>query len=599
MLQPDTTNKSRIKHARLWRYGIRICVGCAFLALTIGISVRAWLTRVDAQAAQISDTGSELNQLLKVYSQHLSKRQISDVLKLYDDSRRNAAGSKWTEEATGNRDGIFVYSWQRDTNAQPVNLEEQLNAVVDRFDEIEWAKFMLSEFVQIPSKQEAIVLAILHLRGMSTNGGMLERQLTYKVTFCRMVAPWRIIRQELLGGWSVEGTENDGFADVTATAGIDFRAHHNSMLDEPAWTPAMYETVRYAGNGVAAVDYDNDGWCDIFFADGQRPALYRNTGNGTFRDVTQLAGLPTFLPGVNVALFADLDNDGYRDLFLGRQTGASRLFRNKGDGTFADISPQVNFGGPWVTAATATDYDNDGRLDLYIGRYLDPRNQLPTTLFYTRNGAGNTLLRNEGDFRFSDVTEQAGLREGGITFAMAWADIDHDHDQDVYVVNDFGRNALFRNNADGTFSDVASESGAIDIGYGMSASFADIDNDGDFDMYISNVHSGQRWFGHAITFQKYCLTSIQQGAIWEDFKLLHEVYDLLDGNLTSLGMDVVRGNTLLLNRGDGTFEDISQQSGTNPVGWYWGSAIFDFDNDGRQDIYAVNGWISGLKPDDL
>jgi hypothetical protein len=138
-----------------------------------------------------------------------------------------------------------------------------------------------------------------------------------------------------------------------------------------------------------------------------------------------------------------------------------------------------------VTVAAAADYDNDGKLDLYIGRYLDLRTKLPITLFYTRNREGNTLLRNEGNFRFTDVTARAGVREGGLTLGVAWGDYDGDGFQDLFVANDFGRNVLFRNNGDGTFTDVSKQTGALDFGYGMSATFGDINNDAKLDIYVS------------------------------------------------------------------------------------------------------------------
>jgi hypothetical protein len=238
-------------------------------------------------------------------------------------------------------------------------------------------------------------------------------------------------------------------------------------------------------------------------------------------------------------------------------------------------------------------------LDLYIGRYLDPRTNLPTTLFYTRNSEGNTLLKNDGDLKFTDVTEEAGVRDGGLSLGVAWGDYDSDGLLDLYVSNDFGRNSLYHNEGDGTFTDVSVASGTIDISYGMSASFADLDNDKDLDIFVSNVHSGQRWFGNEATLKNYFMTSFKQGTLSEDKALLDEVVSLLDGDWAALGDRVIRGNSMFLNNGDGTFEDPSEEANVNPHGWFWGSVVFDYDNDGHQDIYAVNGWITGKNPDDL
>ena len=201
---------------------------------------------------------------------------------------------------------------------------------------------------------------------------------------------------------------------------------------------------------------------------------------------------------------------------------------------FTDVTEAANVGGVWVATAAAADYDNDGLVDLYLGRYLDPRKNLPTTNFYTRNGEGNSLLHNEGGLRFRDVTESAGVREGGLTLGLTWGDYDRDGDQDVYVANDFGRNALFRNNGNGTFTDVSFQCGTTNLGYGMSASFADIDNDGDLDVYVASVHSGQRWFGNGVTLQRYFLTSLQEGTILDDYPIYRELL-----GLTRLGLEDV------------------------------------------------------------
>ena len=182
---------------------------------------------------------------------------------------------------------------------------------------------------------------------------------------------------------------------------------------------------------------------------------------------------------------------------------------------------------------------------------------------------------------------------------LCWGDYDSDGYQDVYVANDFGRNVLYRNNGNGTFTDASSTSGALNFGYGMSSSFADIDNDGDLDIYVAGVHSGQRWFGNAATLERYLLTSIQEGTIIEDFPLYRELFSLIDGNWKTFGERVIRGNALFLNNGNGTFTDVTESADANPHGWYWSSQIADFDNDGLQDIYAVNGWITGRSDEDL
>jgi hypothetical protein len=434
---------------------------------------------------------------------------------------------------------------------------------------------------------------------------------------------WKIQRQELIRGTTVTG-DRRGFTDLwgrsnfyatetdgaNSSAGIDFASRFNPNFFTPAWKPTTFEIIKYGPAGVSAVDYDNDGWYDVFFADGARPRLYRNRGDGTFVDATVEAGLPENMAGVNVGIFADFDNDGYKDAFLGCFTDRSRLFRNVAADPqqpsrrrfveVTDTSGIVKKGdGDFVVVAAAADYDNDGDLDIYTGRYLDPRRHLPTTLFYTRNGEGNRLLRNDGNFHFTDVTKEAGINETGLTLGVSWGDYDNDGDLDMYVANDFGRDALLRNNGDGTFSDVSKETNAFDPGYGMSATWGDIDNDGDLDIYVSDVHSGQRWYGQAATLHKYLVTSVRQRTILEDFPVYKEIYEHVGTDWSTYGDRTVKGNALYLNDGKGKFTDVSEATNTNPFGWFWGSTMFDYDNDGRQDIYAVNGWITSKSTQDL
>ena len=167
------------------------------------------------------------------------------------------------------------------------------------------------------------------------------------------------------------------------------------------------------------------------------------------------------------------------------------------------------------------------------------------------------------------------------------------------MANDFGRNALFANQGDGTFEDVSAASGTLDIAFGMSAAFGDVDADGDLDLYVSNVHSGQRWYGQAPSLANYLLNSVRQGTLLEDFPAYREIYRHTGGDWKRFGDRMVKGNSLLINDGQGRFRDVAEAAGANPFGWYWGSGFLDFDNDGRQDIYAVNGWISGKRYDDL
>jgi hypothetical protein len=199
------------------------------------------------------------------------------------------------------------------------------------------------------------------------------------------------------------------------------------------------------------------------------------------------------LDGVSVGLFADYDNDGYKDLFVSRTFRPNQLFHSNGDGTFTDVTRTSGIGEDCcTTVASWADYDNDGYLDLYVGRYLDPRKAIPTT-FYARNGEPNQLYHNNGDRTSANVTAKASVGDLGLCLGTVFGDYDDDGYPDLYMVNDFGPKTVYHNNRNGTFSDVTAKSGTLAYGAGMRASMADYDNDGKLDLHCSNIRSEHAW----------------------------------------------------------------------------------------------------------
>ena len=182
---------------------------------------------------------------------------------------------------------------------------------------------------------------------------------------------------------------------------------------------------------------------------------------------------------------------------------------------------------------------------------------------------------------------------------MPRADYDLDGAQDLYLANDFGRNVLLRNKGDGTFEDVAKQSGALAISGGMSASFGDYDGDGRLDIYVSSIASNQRWFSHDLNVRGYVLSLVESDRRDDLQPLFLDLRAHLGNDWSKVGQYELAGNYLLRNRGDGTFEDVSDVSGARQYGWYWGAGFFDADNDGHLDIYGANGWITGKKTHDL
>jgi hypothetical protein len=179
----------------------------------------------------------------------------------------------------------------------------------------------------------------------------------------------------------------------------------------------------------------------------------------------------------------------------------------------------------------------------------------------------------------------------GLCLGSVWGDYNDDGRPDLYVVNDFGRSTLYRNEGNGTFTDVTVESGTLAYGAGMSASFGDYDNDGRLDLYVAQIRSEHAWFAEAPTVGRYMLNSWRQGVWKTDMPLYFEIFRQSGFAFVDVFQQMASGNTLLRNRGDGTFEDVSAKAGANPVGWFWGSAFADFDNDGWQDIYSADGWV--------
>jgi len=357
------------------------------------------------------------------------------------------------------------------------------------------------------------------------------------------------------------------FDDVSQAAGIRFR-HERAASSEKLYLETM-------GAGVGWIDYDQDGFLDAFFVNSgatphftpsvpPQPALYRNNGDGSFSDVTQKAGL-----GVGPGLFmfgvaaGDYDNDGYPDLYVSGYR-RSLLYHNTGKGRFEDVTDraEVTNRGAWATAAGWFDYDRDGKLDLLVANYVqydmehnvvcgDPTPKLRAYCHPDSfPGTSPKLYRGNGDGTFADVTAQAKLvNPHGKSLAVALADLDDDGWTDVFIANDTQRNFLYFNKGDGTFEDASYSSGA---GFsedgkaeaGMSAAAADIDGDGDIDLYVSH----------------------------------------LDSEL----------NRLYSNEGKRLFTDATITSGlgtTNILNSSFGAHFLDADNDGNRDLLVVNGHI--------
>ena len=359
------------------------------------------------------------------------------------------------------------------------------------------------------------------------------------------------------------------FLDVTAEAGIAFRHSQGTEL-------ALVPEVMGAGCGFE--DYDGDGNLDIYLVNGSGPSdgsstnlLYRNNGDGTFTDVTEKAGVGDRGWGMG-CVFGDYDNDGDPDLYI-TNYGPNVLYRNDGDGTFTDVTEGAGVGDDrWGSAAAFGDYDNDGDLDLYVGNYLafdpslvpeadtttvegePPPSLMPKFVSFPYESQGNALYRNNGDGTFTDVARRTGVANSTCkTLGVVFFDYDDDGWLDLYVANDGPEDALFRNERNGRFSDITVFAGVADPRAGMGLTFGDYDNDGDLDIFSTHWHDQ-----------------------------LNVLY---------------RNDAGIWGR---TFEDVTVPAGldTVSIGFVgWGTDLFDYDNDGDLDIFIANGFTNPSRED--
>jgi enediyne biosynthesis protein E4 len=422
------------------------------------------------------------------------------------------------------------------------------------------------------------------------------------------------------------------FENMIESAGVDF------VLNNSA-TPNKHQ-IETMMAGVAALDYNNDGFLDLYFANGaQLPTmdktdpkfynrLYRNNKNGSFRDVTEEAGVRGKGYAMGVAA-ADYDNDGFTDLYV---TGVdhNHLFHNNGDGSFSDLTEKAGllgihpkYGKTYAVSAGWFDYDNDGRLDLFVVNYLnwslakappcDVRGIRAYCSPKSFDGQPNMLFHNNGDGTFTDVSDASGVGgQIGKGMGVAFADYNNDGRIDLFVANDTYRNFLFRNDGGGKFSEIGITSG---VAYnengksiaGMGADFRDVDNDGKPDLFVTAMigdtfplfknSSGQFidvTSAAGITAPTLKLTAWGTGVYdfdndgWKD--LFAATGAILDNADEIDHLPYRLPNLLLRNRGDGGFADLSKLAGkdlTVPAA-HRGCAFGDFNNDGLIDIVTTN-----------
>jgi len=358
------------------------------------------------------------------------------------------------------------------------------------------------------------------------------------------------------------------FEDVAQRSGIQFTLTSGS--------PAKSYILESMSGGVGFIDYNNDGWIDIYLVNGSTleaerqknnqatDHLYRNNGDGTFSDVTEQAGIRENRWGMGVCA-GDVNNDGFDDLYI-TNYGPNTLYLNNGDGTFRDFSKESGTDDlSWSSSCAFGDYDQDGDLDLYVSNYLEfdvnnvpkdsplcryrglkvqcgPRGLIP---------AAARFFENQGNGKFVDATAKSGIGNAPKYYGLGvvWGDYDNDGDLDIFVANDSTPNFLFRNNGNKTFTEVALKAGTALSEDGreqasMGVDLGDYDNDGDLDLIVTNFS--------------------------EDY------------------------NTLYRNDGNGSFTDVTYSAGIGEIAWPylgWGTQFVDFDLDGFLDLVVANGHV--------
>jgi enediyne biosynthesis protein E4 len=428
----------------------------------------------------------------------------------------------------------------------------------------------------------------------------------------------------------LSATDAIQFTDVAKTAGIRFTHYKGSH--------GVSTILEEAGPGVCVADFDGDGFQDIYFVNGRdlygngievRNALYRNSGNGAFGDVTERAGVPGNAYGLG-CVWGDYDNDGHPDLYV-TQYGKNILYRNNGDGTFTDVTQKAHVGGSdfgtvFHTGATFFDYDRDGYLDLYAGGYVEfgPGSQRTCKIGFdvqascapsVYKGSPAVLYHNNREGTFTNVTKAANIfQPNGKNLSIAAADFDNDGWPDLFVANDGIDVYLYHNEHNGTFKEVALTTGIALTANGnpmaaMCMSLGDYDNDGFLDLYVSDFqgagdhiwHNDREGFLEEVS-DRAGLTAATQGVLsfgggffdydndgrLDLFIANGHVYQGVEKTAPNIHYKQI--NSLFHNAGSGKFADVTTMAGSGFTTPYLGrgAAFADFDNDGYPDIVVGN-----------
>lgn len=478
-----------------------------------------------------------------------------------------AAAVKW----------IGMREWPMDLTPRTMTREEFMDGwlrLLDHFPEIEDARFKVKT-ATFDESASSVPGADVPMATVGSTGTarvafyVIGRNSDGRREWARGVADvavrfadsrrWQFDRFALVSLESMV-SEVDLFSEVSKPAGV-------------AATIPAYGSVDNSGfvwRGAAAGDVNGDGWIDLFVTAADRNYLYLNDGHGRFRDASEETGVRFLASGV-APLILDYDNDGALDVFLsnvGTQVLLDNRLKKDGRLVFRDISLEAGVAVDAVGfSAIAGDVNGDGRPDIYVTSYNRYGQVTPDSWFRATNGTSNLLFINTGNGAFREEAAKWGVEDRRWSYAAAFADVDGDGRLDLYVANDFGEKGLFVNKG-GRFVDEAAARGVLDPGNGMGAAFGDYNNDGRLDIFATNMSSTA---GNRILSRLFPDSSPRDNVLKK----------------------LASGNDLYANLGNGQYRNVTDEVGGLSAGWAWGGGFIDFDNDGWEDIYTPNGFISG------
>ena len=446
-------------------------------------------------------------------------------------------------------------------------LRRRLAEIRDRFHSLGRTENVMFEFRRRGEKRE-VVFGLL-LTGKGSDGALRQEGGKISAVLTPEGSGWRI-ESASLNEWLTAAAAEPLFEEVASALGLA-RPHR-------AFLPNAGRNVPIPGEhmppGAAVLDFDGDGREDLFVPGGDGNRLYRNGAGGAFEDVAGRAGVAGQEGEGIGALAFDYDNDADTDLFVTYLHRPNLLYRNRGDGTFEEVGVRAGVAlNDYCTSAAALDYDRDGDADLYVLVY-GPPDRGPNVA--ADNAPPNHLYRNEGDGTFTDVSKASRTDDTRWSLAVQAADLDGDRWPDLYVANDFGVNTYYRNARDGTFRSAAREAGVLDPGFGMGVAVDDYDGNGAPDLYVSNYSFPLNWFLRDRRFPMPGFPySLFRPLIWRRLKAMS------------------RGSSLFRPVPGGRFERTSEEADVWDTSWSWGCVFVDGDLDGRADLFVVNGMVTG------